>query len=378
MTNRYMKRREWIVLAAVGLAMAPPRPAGAWPRYNDGCQDCHGRFKEGVSTKGTIFPHDDKHRMHEHGGAMATHCDLCHTDGDDHNPYIGSSKGRSGIPGVGCNGCHGRDYGGDTGVSGVGLRALHARMGLTSCASCHMNDLSPLPENVPPPYYGTSETQVDDPCNSSPDRRENWSIGDTLGLDNDGDGLIDAADPDCGGLAGDVDGDGDVDLADYRVFARCVSGPSVTTLPPECAPADFARTDADGDNDVDLRDGLSFQGEFTGSGGGVAAPLPGQAIAFDLIGIHDPGSDSYDGDCIGCHGERTNEVALDGRTPTAHSRMLWLYAGYQGNDRCVACHESGPDFLTFSRGGLRKQVSMEMLDCAACHGPSAAKPFYAQ
>jgi hypothetical protein len=195
----------------------------AHERYNDGCQDCHGDFTGSRSPKGTIFPGGDKHRMHRDSAYMATACDLCHTSGDGRDPFIGSSNGRPGVQGVGCTGCHGRDYGGRLGDSGVGLRAHHVINGVNSCTNCHGDDPEPLPEWVVPRYYGTGETRVDDPCNSGPDFMENWSIGDTEGLDNDGDDLYDGDDPDCAGgcvrdpawiCDGDVDGDGQVNPVD--------------------------------------------------------------------------------------------------------------------------------------------------------------------
>ena len=61
-----------------------------------------------------------------------------------------------------------------------------------------------MPENVVPSYYDTPHTNVSDPCNSAPDHLENWSIGDALGLDNDGDGSFDADDFDCRVLPSDI------------------------------------------------------------------------------------------------------------------------------------------------------------------------------
>jgi hypothetical protein len=53
---------------------------------------------------------------------------------------------------------------------------------------------------VKPPFYGTADTKVDNPSNDvlQSNTGENWSVGDFLGLDNDGDGLYDLADFDCG------------------------------------------------------------------------------------------------------------------------------------------------------------------------------------
>jgi hypothetical protein len=78
-----------------------------------------------------------------------------------------------------------------------------------------------------PPYYGTPDTKVDDPCASSgilPGEagQEAWTLGDSSGLDNDGDNLHDGDDPDCGSCAADLTGpgglgspDGNVDALDF-------------------------------------------------------------------------------------------------------------------------------------------------------------------
>jgi mono/diheme cytochrome c family protein len=101
-------------------------------------------------------------------------------------------------------------------------------------------------------------------------------------------------------------------------------------------------------------------------GGTTAAWIPSKTIGLGLISVHDSESDLYDGNCVGCHGERTNEVALDGVTPAAHATMLGLFG--EENDRCLRCHGAGPDFLTASAGGLREPVDMEGVGCVACHG----------
>ena len=197
------------ISAAVVLIAAGARADMVYPRYKDGCNNCHGAFTDATSPRGTVFPSGSKHEMHRAAGAMATNCSLCHTSGPDFtNPSLKFSDGTANNPGLGCIGCHGRDYGGSVGVSGVGLRAHHAVNGVTICAGCHPSDPSPLPENIAPSYYGTPDTRADDSCNSAPDLLENWSIGDTLGLDNDGDNLYDGADPDVPAWFRDADGDG--------------------------------------------------------------------------------------------------------------------------------------------------------------------------
>lgn len=112
----------------------------------------------------------------------------------------------------------------------------------------------------------------------------------------------------------------------------------------------------------------------------VPAELPVKSIDFDLIGVHDPTSGQYDANCIGCHGDRSNEVALDGVTPAAHSVMQFGFLG-QGNERCMACHSNPPDFLSYSAGGLRELVNVERdlateSSCTSCHSGGGNLTFY--
>ena len=51
-----------------------------------------------------------------------------------------------------------------------------------------------------PPYYGTAYTKARNPGNTvlAANTNENWSVGDFLGTDNDGNNLYDLADYDIG------------------------------------------------------------------------------------------------------------------------------------------------------------------------------------
>lgn len=177
--------------------------AEAYPRYNDGCQACHGHFTDGTSPLGTLIP-PGKHDMHRDAAYMDTECDLCHTNGDNKNPFLGSSNGTAINIGYGCAGCHGRleDESSTSGMS-AGLRQHHFNAGITICAACHLDadpaNYTPVDEDVVPPYYGTADTLVDEPCNSDPTAgvNENWSYGDFVGLDNDGDHAYDVLDVAC-------------------------------------------------------------------------------------------------------------------------------------------------------------------------------------
>ncbi|KKK94281.1 hypothetical protein LCGC14_2684430, partial [marine sediment metagenome] len=83
---------------------------------------------------------------------------------------------------------------------GAGLRQHHVNAGISSCSGCHTDadpaNYTPVGEDVFPPFYGVvANLTVDDPA--------------TDNLDNDGDLLYDAADPDFdngGGLVVDPGG----------------------------------------------------------------------------------------------------------------------------------------------------------------------------
>lgn len=184
-------------LIAAGLFLLGTTPTSAFERYkNDSgtagsnCAQCHGDFSGTNSPQGTIFPADSKHEMHRGASYMDTDCDLCHTSGDNRNPYTYTSNGTADNIGLGCSGCH----------VGDGLRAHHVANGVTFCTGLCHDPITPDPESVNPPYYGTPDTLADNPCNDvlASNTGENWSVGDFLGLDNDGDNLYDQADFDCG------------------------------------------------------------------------------------------------------------------------------------------------------------------------------------
>ncbi|MHC4351419.1 MAG: PKD domain-containing protein [Planctomycetota bacterium] len=141
---------------------------------------------------------------------MNAECDLCHSKGDNKNPYLGISSGvRNVVAGWGCVGCHGRaeDAGHDTGSVanspgwGAGLRQHHTRNGVSHCTSCHddavVGTFILAEESVYPLYYGlTAASLADDPSNPTATWQinENWTVGDFEGLNNDGDMFYDTLD----------------------------------------------------------------------------------------------------------------------------------------------------------------------------------------
>jgi hypothetical protein len=161
-----------------------PTPSRGYERYGD-CSSCHGAFTGGTSPQGTVFPNNDKHRMHRNSANMGTVCALCHRSDDNNDPFIGSSTGTANNPGLGCTGCH----------EATGLRKHHVITGADDCYQCHA-EATPPTENVKPPYYGTVDTKANNAGNSVQvaNTNENWSVGDFLGLDNDGNNLYDLAD----------------------------------------------------------------------------------------------------------------------------------------------------------------------------------------
>jgi len=161
------------------------------------------------------------------------------------------SDGTGTNPGLGCVGCHGREqdagHDGISGGRGAGLRQHHFVTGTTLCADCHADadpaNYVPVGEDVSPPYYGTADSRVDVPCNpvASGNVNENWTVGDFVGLDNDGDGSADLADVDCGIAAEtdcfdgtDNDLDGAADCADTDCDGA-TDGACDTGLPGVCS-----------------------------------------------------------------------------------------------------------------------------------------------
>ena len=200
-----MKSRHSLCMAIAVLTAAlffgSVSDVSAYTRWGSGCTDCHSNFRDSASTKpGNIWP-DDKHDVHRRQ-MMTNLCGTCHiSNGDD--PFLDSSRGEPGLPGVSCMGCHGADP--DPSVPnnnwwGAGLRQHHANADVGTdnggdlCVDCHTDDPSPLGEDAVPLYYGGTNVNVFDPCNV--DGSENWT-SDGLGLDNDGDLDYDDADADC-------------------------------------------------------------------------------------------------------------------------------------------------------------------------------------
>ncbi|MDH3920189.1 MAG: cadherin-like domain-containing protein, partial [Rhodospirillales bacterium] len=220
-----------LVTVAALVAWAPE--VGAYDQYtqNGGdatnCGTCHGDFRANgyVSLKDGTAWNDDMHDGHRRV-MLDGDCDTCHSPGGRSPVILNSSNGGAGFPAIACVGCHGRegDVGTDTGLPdptpgdgnpwfpitdrGAGLRQQHwiadRIVNGTStrvCADCHADatpaNYTTVAEDVPPPYYFTPDPNHPFKPNDACDANGTESVFGTLGLDNDGNGLIDSADVAC-------------------------------------------------------------------------------------------------------------------------------------------------------------------------------------
>lgn len=188
--------------------------ASAYETYStdgtDNCAGCHGDFRAAAYTSlvdGAIWGnlHDIHRTTMLSGPTMTTgDCNVCHIGTSRLPVNMGSSTGGTGLPAIGCLGCHGRAETNAAGaVNGAGLRQHHFTSGETSCFGCHADSdpgaFTTVGENTLPPYYATPDAahpnKPTNPCN--PNGVGEHFAGTTIGLDNDGDGLFDQSDTDC-------------------------------------------------------------------------------------------------------------------------------------------------------------------------------------
>lgn len=214
MSGNTTTRIVWTALMLAGTVCCTCYPVLAydtWTNNGEGgtnCASCHGDFRASSYTSkvdGQVWP-TSLHNVHRED-MLNRDCDTCHFSNQRVPTFTGKSNGGNGLGAWGCMGCHGRAQDG-TGSGtlgwGAGLRQRHFRGGVNDCTACHA-DADPanktvVGENVLPDYYlnpGTNHPNMpSDPCNPAPVYNENFAAS-TLGLDNDGDGLFDEADPDC-------------------------------------------------------------------------------------------------------------------------------------------------------------------------------------
>jgi hypothetical protein len=203
-----------MILAGLSIMWMPN--AGAYERYHDPnkndegyCAECHPGFLNGEL--------DTLHARHTGGtDPVTTNCLLCHTTAGGTDNPLTMWSGLDGGNGLGCAGCHGRDYGetvtanyggfptaGKPKASGYGLRKLHINIGETVCLACHpdVNQSFIKPEFVAPLNHARSDVGFGgEPLNPC-DNEDSANDADSFGLDNDGDLMWDADDPDCSLIA---------------------------------------------------------------------------------------------------------------------------------------------------------------------------------
>jgi hypothetical protein len=155
---------------AVGVLAVWVAGSAAYDEYTDTqCATCHDGFV-------------DKGALHDaHTAFISSNCQMCHPSSPGSKPVSTSSAGDGSA--YSCLGCHGRDYGGSTGLQAAGLRAHHAANGVGICGGCHGGDPTPLAENVLPPHYSRGDVTIENSCGDN--------------LDNDGDDVYDGLDTNC-------------------------------------------------------------------------------------------------------------------------------------------------------------------------------------
>jgi len=208
-------------------------PSYSQPSTGEGwCKDCHGDFRDDEyrsRTDGTNW--GNLHDLHRNtmlkGGGYPDRCETCHyyfEPGPKKPVFTFKSRGNDVLDPISCMGCHGRyedvqhddDHasaianGVETHGMGAGLRQHHWNAGVKMCGRCHHKDGNPgefttAGEDVKPPYYFVPDpvfyNKPTDACNLN---GEEDYAGILFGLDNDGDGLYDALDPDCTPPSGKV------------------------------------------------------------------------------------------------------------------------------------------------------------------------------
>jgi hypothetical protein len=202
LTMPFGAKATFVALALTILVpAAQPYDQYSLSRTAGDCADCHGGFRAVpyTSLKGGTWTSGlhDTHRT----TMLSGDCGACHAAGGRF-PVSTFSSSSAAPFNTSCLGCHGRVEGG-AGLSGRGLRQHHQGAGVTDCLACHADsDAAAFPvvaESVKPPLYITNASHPNlpkDPCNPPPLFPENFA-GTTLGLDNDGNGLYDVADPAC-------------------------------------------------------------------------------------------------------------------------------------------------------------------------------------
>ncbi|MEK6528192.1 MAG: putative metal-binding motif-containing protein, partial [Nitrospirota bacterium] len=201
---------------------------GTTPSATGNCAGCHGGFNKGtpyLSPKDSASWTGSLHNVHNiliiRGGESTNYCTWCHNSTfntntpDNRVDLSNSADSADGVNAISCNGCHGRLADANavntmgTGV-GAGLRQHHYKKGKTICFTCHADsnpaDFTTKGEHTMPAWYAMFELSLN-PCNVKVGAYGEDFAGSATGLDNDGDNVYDAADPDCSAPCIDNDGD---------------------------------------------------------------------------------------------------------------------------------------------------------------------------
>ncbi len=195
-----------IALANTGPLVTTVDAFDTWStaRTSGNCADCHGNYQatnyvpQAAARQGVVWPTGlhNSHRNASPNNFLNGNCNACHS-GTARFPVPLNVSAAAAPFNQGCNGCH----------SGPGTRNHHERLvGVGTCSSCHGaepigNEKTPLPA-VYTAAIGTTSgtTRINNPCNDGAAGRVfegGFFDVSTVGLDNDGDGLYDQADPDC-------------------------------------------------------------------------------------------------------------------------------------------------------------------------------------
>jgi len=190
-------------LVGAGLLILFSSSVFSYPTY-EGCKSCHGNFPGDPYVSNKDGSRWNTDLMDGHEAFVSGNCDACHKSGPKGEVFLNFSSDSTFS--MGCIGCHGRSEdinnsctgnGGGTEVNcggGAGLRKHHeTEVGIGTCSSCHSSDPSPVAENIAPFNYGKSGITMVDSCDADGTESQYGASG----LDNDGDGLTDASDPDC-------------------------------------------------------------------------------------------------------------------------------------------------------------------------------------
>jgi hypothetical protein len=232
------QRVPFVVLAFLATWVVRSEAYETYSEHRDAtnCRACHGGFQAAnyVSLhNGTPWNTD---LMSGHINMVGSDCNACHQSASTFFPVsMNTSAGAGGLSPTACVGCHGRDQdAGHDSVSagrGAGLRQHHFRAGVTVCKDCHTDadpaNYGPVGENIPPFNYFTPDAahpnKPTDPCNANGSESKFGPAG----LDNDGNGLYDLADPACQApavCAGDCNGSGQVTVDEIITMVNIALG----------------------------------------------------------------------------------------------------------------------------------------------------------